>query len=225
MPSQLKIKTGTKLALAFDVPPGKDPDFTMVSTFFSAQSDSAFLISIPMKGGKPLEVADTQKLLIRYGEGEGQMILAGYVDETVKQGLRKYWKIRRVTEQRTFFKRADVRVKATIHVAYLLPTWPANLDGVIEPEDGLTLDISAGGLAMYLNDAFDVGIICQVTLPSMGTTKAGQAVTLLAENCWTRKAERGSPYKNICGLKFRFKDERDKKRVGSYVENVKKFTA
>lgn len=225
MASELKIKQGTKLAMAFDVPAGKDPEFTMVCSFFKAMNESSFLVSIPLKGGKPLPVRDDQKLLIRYGEGVNQMILAGYVDETVKQGLRNYWKIRRVTEQRTFFKRADERVKATFRVLYTQPTWPANLDGVIEPEDGLTLDISAGGLALYLNRTFAVGEVCEVTLPSMGTAKAGQSITILAENCWTRKAERGSAYKAISGLKFRYKDERDKRRVADYIKNVKRYSA
>ena len=149
--------------------------------------------------------------------------MAGYVDETIKEGLRFYWKVRRVTEQRTFFTRTEARVKIALHVAYMQPTWHVNADGVIEPEDGLTLDISSGGLALYLNDNFSVGEICEVTLPSMGTTKAGKSITLICENCWLRKAEKGSAYKNICGLQFNYKDERDQKRVADYIETIKKY--
>jgi hypothetical protein len=225
MPAALKIKQGAKLAIAYDVPAGKDPDFTLICTFFKSLGESSFLVSIPLKGGKPVTVGEEQKLLIRYSAGTEPMILAGYVDGTEKQGLRSYWRIRRVTEQRTFFKRSDERVKITFHVAYIQPTWPANLDGEIEPEDGLTLDVSAGGLAMYLNRVFEVGELCEVTLPNMGTTKAGQGITLVAENCWTRKAEKGSPYRNVCGLKFNYKDAREKRRVIDYIENVKKYTA
>ncbi|NLS85622.1 MAG: PilZ domain-containing protein [Ruminococcaceae bacterium] len=225
MAQALKLKSGTKLAVAFDVPVGKDPDFSLVSSFFKPLGDSSFLMSIPMKSGKSMTISDDQKLLIRYGDGAEQNIIAGYVDETVKQGIRSYWKLRRVTEKRTFFQRADERVKISMHVAYSQPTWHANLDGIIEPEDGLTLDISGGGMAMYLNDYFEVGEICTVTLPPMGTSKAGKPITLLAENCWTRKAEKRSPYKNICGLKFNYKDQRDKKRVADYIENMKKYTS
>ncbi len=225
MAQELKIKQGTKLAVAFDVPIGQDPEFTIVSSFFKSLGDSSFLMSIPIRGGKPLVVPDTQKLLVRYGEGKGQNIIAGYIDEVVKEGIRSYWKVRRVTEQRTFFQRAEERVKVSLKVGYFQPTWHANFEGEIEPEDGLTLDISGGGLAMYLNDSFDVGEFCSVILPPMGTSKAGQSITLLGENCWTRKAEKGSPYKNICGLKFNYKDQRDKKRVADYIKNVKKYTS
>ena len=34
-----------------------------------------------------------------------------------------------------------------------------------EQEDGMTIDVSAGGLAMYLNDVPDVGEALQVQLP------------------------------------------------------------
>ena len=114
MAGELKIKPGTRLAIAFDAPLGKQPEFDMVSTFAKALDESAFLISIPMKGGKPLAMDESQKLLIRYGHGEDTMIVAGYPDDTVKEGIRRYWRIRRVTEQRAFFKRADERLKVAL---------------------------------------------------------------------------------------------------------------
>ena len=86
--------------MAFDVPMGQEPDFSFVCTFAKALDESAFLISIPMQDGKPLPLDENRKLLIRYGKGENAMILAGYADDIVKEGLRRYWKIRRVTEQR-----------------------------------------------------------------------------------------------------------------------------
>lgn len=69
MAQALKLKSGTKLAVAFDVPVGKDPDFSLVSSFFKPLGDSSFLMSIPMKSGKSMTISDDQKLLIRYGDG------------------------------------------------------------------------------------------------------------------------------------------------------------
>ena len=100
MSGALEIRSGTKLTMAFDVPMGQEPDFSFVCTFAKALDESAFLISIPMQDGKPLPLDENRKLLIRYGKGENAMILAGYADDIVKEGLRRYWKIRRVTEQR-----------------------------------------------------------------------------------------------------------------------------
>ena len=89
MAGALKIKNGTKLKMAFDVPVEDDPVFNMLCTFYKSLDESAFLISIPMVNGKPLEVDDTKKLLIRYGDGKNAMILAGYVDDIVKDGIRR----------------------------------------------------------------------------------------------------------------------------------------
>lgn len=120
MSGTLEIRSGTKLTMAFDVPMGKEPEFNLVCTFAKALDESAFLISIPMKGGKVLPLDENQKLLIRYGKGEDVMILAGYADDIVKEGLRRYWKIRRVTEQRQFFQRKDERLKVALGIQYVL---------------------------------------------------------------------------------------------------------
>ncbi|MGN1334403.1 MAG: PilZ domain-containing protein [Anaerovoracaceae bacterium] len=222
MAGAIKIKSGTKLSMALDVPMGQEPVFNMVCSFNKSLDESAFLISIPVVKGKAMEVDDTQKLLIRYGTGTDAMILAGYVDDVVKEGIRRYWKIRRVSEQRQFFQRADERVKVTLKVEYHQETWPLNDEGVIENEEGMTLDISAGGAALYLNRRFDVGEVCTLALPRIGTSEKGKAVEdLVGAVCWMREAPRGSLYRNICGLQFRFAGADDKKVVSNYIQNVK----
>lgn len=222
MAGALKIRSGTKLSLALDTPVGKEPEFNLVCTFFKSLDESAFLISVPMKGGKSLPVDENQKLLIRYGQGEDSMILAGYADDVVKEGLRRYWKIRRVTEQRQFFKRADERLKVALGIQYIQDTWPANYDGIIEKEEGMSLDISAGGLALYLNRVFNVGEICEVTLPNIGIAKEGKGCELVAVVCWCREAPKGSIYRNICGMQFRYADEAEKEGVKNYLAYLKK---
>lgn len=208
--------------MAFDVPVGEEPDFNLVCTFSKELDESAFLISIPMKDGKSLSLDENQKLLIRYGRGEEVMILAGYADDVIKEGLRRYWKIRRVTEQRQFFKRKDERLKVALGIKYVQDTWPVNYDGIIEPEEGMSLDISAGGLALYLNRHFEVGEICEVTLPNIGTAAEGQGKELVSVVCWNREAPKGSIYRNICGLQFRYGDETEREQVQTYLAYLKK---
>ena len=65
----LKIKSGTKLQLAYDAAVGEEPNFNMICTFNKSLDESAFLISIPMVNGQALQVSEDQKLLIRYGSG------------------------------------------------------------------------------------------------------------------------------------------------------------
>ncbi len=218
----LKIKSGTKLQLAFDAAVGEEPKFNMICTFNRSLDESAFTISIPVVGGQPLQVRDDQKLLIRYGTGNDAMILAGYVDDIVKDGIRRYWKIRRVSEQRQFFQRADERVKVTLRVEYKQETWQVNENGEIPKEDGMSLDVSAGGAAIYINRRFDVGEICELSLPRIGTSDKGKAIEdIVATVCWMREAPKGSLYRNLCGLQFRFADPSEKQRLQAYLENVK----
>ena len=219
----LKIKSGTKLQLAFDAAVGEEPKFNMICTFNRSLDESAFTISIPVVGGQPLQVRDDQKLLIRYGTGNDAMILAGYVDDIVKDGIRRYWKIRRVSEQRQFFQRADERVKISLPLKYWQDTWPTNADGEIPPDEALTLDISAGGIAAYMGYNFRVGEICMISLPRVGTSASGAAIeSIVAVSCWNREAPKGSPFRNICGFQFRYPDPADKERLVDYVGYLKR---
>ena len=223
MAEKLKIKTGSKLRIAFDTKVGETPAFNLVSTFNKALDDTMFLISIPMLNGKSMTMDENKKLLIRYGPETTGMILAGYPEEIVKDGIRNYWKIRRVTEQRQFFQRADERVKISLPLRYWQDTWPTNADGEIPPDDALTLDISAGGIAAYMGYNFRVGEICMITLPRVGTSSSGAAIEgIVAVSCWNREAPKGSPYKNICGFQFRYPDPADKDRVLDYVGYLKR---
>ena len=85
MAGSLQAKHGAKMQLAYDVPPGQEPQFNMICTFIKALDESAFLVSIPMVDGKLLVPEETQKLLFRYGEGDGQSLVAGYVDDVVTE--------------------------------------------------------------------------------------------------------------------------------------------
>lgn len=222
MAGKVKIKNGTRLRLAYDAPLGQEPSFNFVCTFTRAIDESFFLISIPIKDGKPLIMDENSKLLIRYTAGSEELILAGYPDAEVREGIHRYWKIRRVSEQRQFFQRVDERVKVSLRVEYFQHTWHVNEDGTITKEDGMTLDISAGGVACYVNRLFDVGESCDMTLPRIGTTDDGKSITVTGEVCWKREAPKGSLYRHIVGLQFRFDDNENKDDLKKYIMNVKR---
>ena len=169
MAGSLLLKKGTKIQLAFDVPVGHEPQFNMLCTFNKALDESAFLVSAPMVDGKKLVPDESQKLLFKYTEGDESNIVAGYVDDTVKEGIRSYLKIRRVAEQRHFVKRVDIRMKVELPVQYMQDTWELNSNGEVEWEKGETMDISNNGLAVYMNRWFDVGETCIFKLPRMGS--------------------------------------------------------
>lgn len=103
MAGNFDIKQGTKMRVAFDVPIGKEPQFNMMCTFNKALDESAFFVSIPMHvhmKARRLVPDENQKMLFREGEGVETQIIAGYVDDVVKEGIRRYWKVRRVAETR-----------------------------------------------------------------------------------------------------------------------------
>ena len=223
MADELKIRSGTKLRMALDVPFGKEPEFNLICTFVKSLDTASFLISIPMRDGAPLPLDDQQKLLICYGSAADTKIVAGYADDVVKEGIRRCWKIRRVSEQRQFFRRTDERLKVTIPICYTQATWRPNEDGIIPPEEGMTLDISAGGLASYLNRNLAVGEVCDITLPSIGTTREGHEIAgAVAVVCWTREAPKGSPFRRVAGFQFRFADSVERQQMQDYVTNIKK---
>lgn len=174
MAGALQIKQGTKMRVAFDVPANQEPQFNMMSTFNKALDESAFLVSIPMHEGKALIPDENQKMLFRYGEGEESQVIAGYVDDIVKEGIRRFWKVRRVAENRQFVKRVDVRMKVELPITFMQDTWALNSQGEIDKEKGETADISNNGLAVYMNRWFDVGESCRFTLPRIGTVSEGR---------------------------------------------------
>ena len=219
----LDIKRGTKMQLAKDAAVGQEPVFNMLSTFNKELDESAFLVSIPMLGGKPLQADESQKFLFRYEEGEETRIIAGYVDDVIKEGIRRYWKIRRVTENRQFVKRIDVRMKVELPVKFMQDTWDLNSQGEIEQESGETMDISNNGLAVYMNRWFEVGETCIFTLPRLGNASEGMpSREVVGVICWEREMPKGGPFRFVTGIQLRFANTDEKVKMQEYVAYVKK---
>lgn len=211
------------MRVAFDVPANQEPQFNMMSTFNKALDESAFLVSIPMHEGKALIPDENQKMLFRYGEGEESQVIAGYVDDIVKEGIRRFWKVRRVAENRQFVKRVDVRMKVELPITFMQDTWALNSQGEIDKEKGETADISNNGLAVYMNRWFDVGESCRFTLPRIGTVSEGQdAQDVVGTVCWTRELPKGGSYRFLSGVQLRFSDLQERGQMQNYVSFVKK---
>ena len=210
MAGSLLLKKGTKIQLAFDVPVGREPQFNMLCTFNKALDESAFLVSAPMVDGKKLVPDESH-------------IVAGYVDDTVKEGIRSYLKIRRVAEQRHFVKRVDIRMKVELPVQYMQDTWELNSNGEVEWEKGETMDISNNGLAVYMNRWFDVGETCIFKLPRMGSVSEGRPEQeVVGVICWMREMPKGSLFRFVTGIQLRFADNDDRQDMQEYVAYVKK---
>ena len=223
MASELKIPSGTRLHMAYDVPLGKEPDYNMVCTFNKAIDESAFLVSVPMVGGKSLLMDENQKMLIRVNQGGEELVIAAYADDVVKEGIRRYWKMRRVSEQRQFIKRRDERLKIALKVDYFQPTWPIGDDGRIGTEESMTLDVSAGGAALFVNRHFEIGEVIVLTLPRIGIAPEGAAIPeVVAAVCWDREAPKGSSYRFVCGVQFRMGDDAQREQLQDYMLYVKK---
>ena len=219
----MNIKPGTKMRAALDVSANQEPKFNMMCTFNKALDESAFLVSIPMVDSKAYIPDENQKILFRYGEGENAQVAAGYVDDVVKEGIRRYWKVRRVAENRQFVKRVDVRMKVELPITYMQDTWALNAQGEIDKEKGETADISNNGLAVYMNRWFNVGESCRFTLPRIGNATDGQeAQDVVGVVCWTRELPKGGSYRFVTGIQLRFADIQERGQMQNYVSYVKK---
>ena len=199
------------------------PKFEFVCTFAGSVDESAFLVSVPLKNGKPMEWNVMQKLFFLYRQGSEKVVIAGYADDILVDGIRKFWRIRRVQEQRQFFQRADEQYKVALRIEYMQDTWKPNDEGKIAYEEGMTLDISAGGVAMFMNHVFDVGETVYLKMPGVGAGGRGALdEDAAAVVCWMREAPKGSAYRHVCGLRFKFSSEEDQYRMKDYVDYVKR---
>ena len=215
--AEQQITPGTKLQVAFDVPMGQKTDFNMLATYKENLDEAYFLMSAPMLAGKPLIMDENQKLLLQYKVGEETFVLAGYPEAVEKKGIRTYWKMHKVAEQRTFVKRRDERFKVAMRLNYQRDNAPTH-----EPEDAMTIDVSAGGLAIYLNDYPDVGEALAVQMPTIRLQgERHELPEQLGIVCWVRRAPKGSLYRNVCGLQFRYADDMERELVKEYVGYIR----
>jgi len=222
MPSITSITRGTKLKMAYEKPGAETTTFNLMSTMCQAIDETNFLISIPMLDGKPLPFDDTQRFIFNFKLGLEEIIFSAYLDDQVKDGIRNYWKMRRVTELRTFLRRADQRFNVMLRVDYTSDSWKLKSDGTAEMREALTIDVSSGGASMNLGYKFMVGDICELYFPRVGITEEGRPRNVVAAVCWMREAPKGSVYPMICGVQFRFSDNIEREQLKIYMGAVQK---
>lgn len=221
--AELNITQGTRVQIGFAPEIGTAPEYNMSATFFKALDDVTFLLSIPLKDGKPVVISETQKLLLKYEFRSEPMIFSAYCDDVVKQGIRSYWKLRKVTEPYQIFRRKDERYKVALKMNYHHPSWLPDKNGAVEEEEGISLDVSAGGAALFLNNRFDVGDVCVMTLPRVSQEPEGAPISgVVAAICWYRDAPPGSVCRFVAGVQFRFEDDVERNRLRAYIDHVKK---
>ena len=216
--AELQIQPGTKLQVAFDAPMGTQPDFNMLATFKKAIDEAFFLMSAPMLNGKPLPLDISQKFHLRYTVGTDMLMIAAYPEAVEKAGIRTFWKMRKVAEERVFLQRRDERFKISMHLTYMRDL----ANGSTETEEAMTADVSAGGMALFLNDYPDVGEALQVNLPPIALDgQTHEIASQLGIVCWVRQAPKGSVYRNVCGLQLRFGDDLEREALGTYINHLR----
>lgn len=207
----LKIKKNSKIKLALD---SEKPSFTIITTFHKQVDEVSILISEPLKSGKTLYIEDNQKLLLVVND----LFLTGYRDDIICEGIRRYWLIRLVQDQRQYFERRDERYTVMLPIYYRSLLWHG--DNFVKME-GRTQDMSAGGVAMLSNCNFEINETVEIDLSDIGNYEAPKG--LVAHVCWVRDAKKSSGYRNVVGFQFKFKNEKEEKIiVKDYIEEIKK---
>lgn len=215
--NKLKIKKGDKIKLAF-TDENEKPQFSYISTFYKRLDDTAILISSPCKNGKTLDMNENVKILLVYSGSEGEEIFSGYCDDIIQEGIRKYWKIRIVEDSRKFYQRADERYKIILPIKFFNPLWETDEFGEHETREGVTSDISAGGIALKSNDNFEIGERILIEFPSVLGAEGIKNVNSIV--CWQRDLQK-ERYKKIAGLQFDI-SKKEKEKIQLYIEFIKR---
>ena len=214
--AKINLKSGTKLDVTFTDDSGAVIE--VKSTFEKNEDEVTILISRPLHQGKPVSVDENTRLIL---EGGQQIVvsLEGYVEGEVRRGPRTYWRVRTVNNRSVVNQRADARIKAELALRVQKTYW--NQEGIdsIETLDCLSLDISNGGIAFYLNAPVSAGEILELELPKQGRFSP---VSLRGEACWMREADQASAYRYITGVRFLTDNARDRDRITRYVAALAK---
>ena len=87
----------------------------------------------------------------------------------------------------------------------------------------MTIDVSAGGLAIYLNDyprrGRGPGRTNARDSPAGRAPRAARAAGHWCAGC--AGAPKGSLYRNVCGLQFRYADDMERELVKEYVGYIR----
>lgn len=215
------VSPGTKLDIKLESML-HDSDFSLKSTYEKRVNDTYFLITSPIKNGAPYVIGDKDRLYIECTENDVKFSVEGYVEEYVRKGIRTYLSVHRATPWASFISRADPRVKLDAMIKVEKKRWLSEQDMEIELLDARTLDMSAGGVALYVNLKPQVGEFLDLIFPKIKSTKE---LAIRGEVCWVRDSERGNPFRNIVGLRFFLNDKAEKERVHVMIDAMSSAAA
>ena len=82
--------------------------------------------------------------------------------------------------------------------------------------------LSVSTVSKALNDYPDVGEALAVQMPSIRLQgERHELPEQLGIVCWVRRAPKGSLYRNVCGLQFRYADDMERELVKEYVGYIR----
>lgn len=212
---KLKIASGTKIDLQLIRDKEKKP-LILKSTFEKNVDDVSFLISAPLHKGSYMVFEQFDKLSIKYHQGQTKRILFGYIEEYVQIGVRNYWQVHIVSEEREFVRRAHERIRASIRVSYTkyaAENNPKKQDIMY----ALSHDISAGGISLRINNCLEPEEILEVTLPPLGKIKS------FSQKCevrWIMATDNNKAFSYASGFRFIFKNNAEKENMKAYVSSL-----
>ena len=77
-------------------------------------------------------------------------------------------------------------------------------------------------MAIFLNDRPDVGEALDIALPALDLRgETHMLPTQLGITCWVREAPKGSLYRYLCGLQFRYANDFEREQVKEYITYVR----
>lgn len=210
------IRSGTKITIKL-ADANATNFFIWNSTFEKKIGDVAILVSAPLHAGKPVIFDLDEKIIVTYSLGQEWVEIEGYVDDLVTHGHRRFLKVRTISQHKRSDLRADVRIPAQLKGEMAVNVW--HDDGTLTKDffNITTGDISNGGIAAYMNTHLETGtvVILKIYAP-------GGKVFIEANGtaCWTREAEKGSGYKQVCGIKFILDDPVQKDKIIKFVARI-----
>ena len=209
---KLRIASGTKLDLQLiGLEHGKK--LYLKSTFEKNVDEDCFLISAPIHKEEYVIFEPLAKLVIRYVQGNIIRILTGCVDEHIKIGVRNYWKIHMLSEERQFVKRSHERTNISLRISFNKANILSNDPYKKEKMYAIGKDISYGGIALKINDLLETNDVIEINLPLVGRMK----ITQKAQTRWITATEKDKSFSYLAGFRFVFTTAEEKENMKAYV--------
>lgn len=207
--SAIKARTNFNIRLESKI---NDSSYVLKAEYYKRIDDEKFLITVPAQDGKPQTIQESDKLYMNYNIGGEINELEGYADGYVKKGSKIYLKVRKTMGETKFDQRVSIRIKVAIKAKW------DKLDksGKNGDSSGTTMDISGGGVSMYMDTRLNSGEKVELHFPKI---KGSKEFTVKGEVCWITSTKDSDKQKFLAG--FRFLPENNQvQQIADYVQAV-----